>query len=221
MSTRSIGLSDALHAYLVQATVREHPVLARCRRETQALPMARMQIAPEQGRFLALLVELVGARRTLEIGVFTGYSTLSVALALPEEGRIVACDVRQEWTARARGYFEEAGLTRKLDLRLGPGIETLDRLIAGGEGESFDFCFIDADKEGYDAYYDKSLVLLRPGGVCAIDNALWGGDVADPSVTDADTVAIRALNRKVGDDARVSACLVPIGDGLLLARKRP
>lgn len=220
MSTRSIGLSDDLHEYLVRVSVREHPVLARLREETQKLPLARMQISPEQGQFMALLVELMGARRCLEVGVFTGYSALAVALALPEDGRLVACDVNPEWTAIARRHWADAGVADKVELRLKPAIETLEELIAGGQAGSFDLAFIDADKESYDAYYERSLVLLRPGGLVAVDNALWSGDVADDSVQDADTRAIRALDAKVGCDPRVTPSLVPIGDGLLLARKR-
>jgi caffeoyl-CoA O-methyltransferase len=200
-------------------TARVQPQQARLREETRQLPLARMQIAPEQGQFMALLVQLLGARRTLELGVFTGYSALSVALALPADGRVVACDVNDEWTRIARRYWAEAGVADRIELRLGPGLATLEQLIADGSAESFDFSFIDADKENYDAYYEQSLKLLRPGGIVAIDNALWGGDVADESKQDDETRAIRALNLKIGKDPRVAISLVPIGDGLLLARK--
>jgi caffeoyl-CoA O-methyltransferase len=166
------------------------------------------------------LVELLGARRALEVGVFTGYSALAVALALPADGKLVACDVNEEWTSIARRHWQRAGVADRIELRLAPASHTLDRLIADGQAGSFDLSFIDADKGGYDAYYEKSLVLLRTGGLLAIDNALWSGDVADESIHDDDTVAIRALNAKVGQDPRVTPCLVPIGDGLLLARKR-
>jgi caffeoyl-CoA O-methyltransferase len=220
VSTSSIGLSPAVSDYLVRVSVREHPVLAALREETASHPLSRMQISPEQGRFMALLVELIGARRTLEIGVFTGYSALSVALALPADGKVVACDVNAEWTTIARRYWQQAGVSDRIELALAPAAHTLDRLIAEGQAGSFDFSFIDADKEGYDGYYERSLVLVRSGGVIAIDNALWSGDVADDSVQDADTRALRALNEKVGRDERVSASLVPIGDGLWLARKR-
>lgn len=220
MSTRSIGLSPAVYEYLVRVSVREPDVLARLRQETAALPMSRMQIAPEQGQFMALLIEIIGARRALEVGVFTGYSALSVALALPRDGKLVACDVNEEWTTIARRYWAEAGVDDRIELHLAPATRTLDRLIADGQGGSFDFAFIDADKENYDAYYEQSLALVRAGGLIAIDNALWSGDVADDSVQDADTRAIRALDEKVGRDPRVSPSLVPIGDGLLLARKR-
>jgi predicted O-methyltransferase YrrM len=220
VSTRSISLVPAVYDYLVRVSVREPPLLARLREETGRLPFARMQISPEQGQFMALLVELIGARRTLELGVFTGYSALCVALALPADGKIVACDVNEEWTAMARRYFREAGVADRIELSLAPALDTLDRLIDEGCANQFDFSFIDADKENYDAYYERSLVLVRPGGLIAIDNALWGGDVADDAVQDADTRAIRALNDKLGTDQRVSISLVPIGDGLLLARKR-
>ena len=220
MSNRTTPLSDALYQYLVSVTVREPEVLARLRSETATLPYAQMQIGPEQGQFMALLVELMGARRTVEVGVFTGYSSLVVALALPADGLIVACDINHEWTNMARRYYREAGVERKIDLRLGPALDTLDRLLADGAGESFDFCFIDADKENYDGYYERCLSLLRVGGLLAVDNALWGGSVADDSKQDDDTRAIRALNAKVAADQRVSMSLIPIGDGLLLARKR-
>jgi caffeoyl-CoA O-methyltransferase len=219
MSRRTIEMNDAVWQYLVN-TAHEPAVLGRLRAETAPLPMGGMQISPEQGRFLALLVELVGARRCVEIGVFTGYSSLAVALVLPPEGKLVACDVSEEWTAIARRYWAEAGVASKIDLRLAPATQSLDALIAGGERGQFDFAFIDADKTGYDAYYERCLELLRPGGLIAIDNSLWGGKVADPSVNDESTTAIRALNAKACADPRVSASLVPIGDGLLLARKR-
>jgi len=181
--------------------------------------MAMMQIAPEQGAFLALLVKLVGATRCLEIGVFTGYSSLSVALALPPNGRIVALDVSKEFTDRARQYWNEAGVDRKIDLRLAPGVETLDKMIAANEGP-FDFAFIDADKPNYDNYYERALKLLRSGGLIAIDNMLWSGQVANPKATDENTKALRALNAKIRDDERVDMALATVGDGVMLARKR-
>ena len=184
------------------------------------MPMGQMQIAPEQGQFMALLVELIGAKRTLEVGVFTGYSSLCVALALPPGGRIVACDSSEEWTAVARRYWREAGVDGKIDLRLGPAVETLDSLLAAGEAGRFDFAFIDADKTEYADYYERILELLRPGGLVAVDNVLWSGSVADPAKSDDDTVAIRAFNEKLLGDERVSLSLVPIADGLTLARKR-
>jgi predicted O-methyltransferase YrrM len=219
MSRRTIEMTDALWSYLVQAA-KEPPVLARLRAETARLPMGGMQISPEQGRFMALLAEVVGARRCIEVGVFTGYSSLVVALSLPADGKIIACDINEEWTSIARRYWEEAGVASKIELRLAPAAQSLDALIAAGERGKFDFAFIDADKAGYDVYYERCLELLRPGGLIAIDNALWGGKVADSGVNDESTSAIRALNAKASADARVSASLVPIGDGLLLARKK-
>jgi caffeoyl-CoA O-methyltransferase len=219
VSTRSLGLSDALHGYFLASVVHEPELLRRLRKETEVLPGAGMQISPEQGRFMGWLVRLIGARRCVEIGVFTGYSSLSVALALPADGQIVACDVNAEWTAIAQRYFGEAELAHKFDLRLGPALATLDALCEGGERGQYDFAFIDADKANYPGYYERCLTLLRPGGVIAVDNALWSGKVADPSATDDDTRAIRDLNARVVSDPRVSACLIPIGDGLLLAQK--
>jgi predicted O-methyltransferase YrrM len=219
MSRRTIEMNDAVWQYLVEAA-QEPPLLARLRAETAALPMGGMQISPEQGRFMALLVELTGARRCLEVGVFTGYSSLSVALALPADGKLVACDVNEEWTSVARRYWEEAGVASKIELVLGPAEQTLERLLASGERETYDFSFIDADKANYDVYYERCLELLRPGGLIAVDNMLWGGKVADPSVKDESTSAIRALNAKASADPRVSSSLLPLGDGLLLARKR-
>jgi len=220
MAPRTIGLSAPLHDYVLSVTSREPDVLARLREETAGLEWARMQIGPDQGQFMALLVELMGARRTLEVGVFTGYSSLAVALALPEDGRVLACDVSEEWTAIARRYWEEAGVAHKIDLRLAPALETLDGLLAAGEAGRFDFAFIDADKENYDAYYERCLALLRRGGLLAIDNVLWDGAVIDPAKDDKDTNAIRALNAKLHRDERVTLSLVPVGDGLTLARKR-
>jgi predicted O-methyltransferase YrrM len=178
-----------------------------------------MQIAPEQGAFLALLAKILGARQALEIGTFTGYSALSVALALPENGRLVALDVSREYTDRARGYWEEAGMVRRIELRLGPAMESLDRMIDAHEGP-FDMAFIDADKSNYDGYYERALKLLRPGGVVALDNMLWSGAVADSSINDADTSALRALNAKIQADERVDMALATVADGVMLARKR-
>ena len=220
MSNRTIPITDALYDYLVRVTVREPELLVRLRRETASMRGSGMQIAPEQGQLMTLLVELIGARRALEIGTYTGYSSLCVAAALPDDGRLIACDVSDEYTQVARRYWQEAKVAHKIELRLAPALQTLDALLAEGAAESFDFAFIDADKEGYDAYYERSLRLLRRGGLIAVDNALWDGSVADPSIDDAGTRAIRALNQKVAGDARVTMSLVPIGDGLLLARKR-
>jgi caffeoyl-CoA O-methyltransferase len=195
-------------------------VLRRLREETAGLEHADMQIGPEQGQLMALLLELLDARRVLEIGTFTGYSALVMALALPEDGRVVACDVSEEWTSIGRRYWEEAGVAHKIDLRLAPAAETLQALLADGREGTFDFAFIDADKEGYDRYYELALRLVRTGGLVAIDNTLWEGKVADPSATDADTEAIRALNAKLRTDERVTLSLLPVGDGLTLALKR-
>ena len=221
MANRTITLSDGLYDYLLDVSLREPDVLRRLREETAKIPAAAMQIAPEQGQFMALLVELMGARKAIEVGTFTGYSSLSVALALPPGGRLVACDVNEEWTAVARRYWAEAGVADRIDLRLGPALETLDGLIAEGEAGTFDFAFIDADKAGYDAYYERILTLLRPGGLVSVDNVLWSGRVIDTAKQDSDTRAIRAFNEKIHADPRVSLSLVPIGDGLTLARKRP
>lgn len=219
MTTRTLTLDDTLYRYLLDTSLREHPVLAELRAATRDHPLARMQIAPEQGQFMALLVRLAGARRGIEIGVFTGYSALSVALALPDDGCIVACDISAEYTDIARRYWEKAGVAHKIALRLAPALETLDGLLAQGESGRFDYAFIDADKSSYDAYYERCLSLLRPGGLIVVDNTLWGGSVAHPS-TDADTLAIQAFNRKLHADERVDLALLPVGDGMTLARKR-
>jgi caffeoyl-CoA O-methyltransferase len=215
---RLLPLDDRLYAYLLDETVREPELMARLRAETRRLPNASMQIGPEQAQLMGLLVRLIDARRALEIGTFTGYSALAVALALPADGRLICCDMSEEWTAIARRYWREAGIAERIDLRLAPAADTLAELIAAGEAGNFDFAFIDADKENYDLYYEQCLTLVRPGGLIAIDNALWHGAVADPACNDVDTAAIRALNRKIRDDARVDMVLLAIGDGLLLAR---
>lgn len=220
MSNRTLTVTDRLYDYLSTHALRESDILRQLREETARMPMARMQISPEQGQFMAFLVRLMGAKKTLEVGVFTGYSTLAVALALPPDGRHVACDVSEEWTSVGRRFWMEAGVTDKIDLRIAPALQTLDALLEAGEAGTFDFSFIDADKLSYDAYYERALELVRPGGVVAIDNVLWGGSVADPSDQDADTCAIRELNDKIHRDARVEMSLLPIGDGLTLAMKR-
>jgi predicted O-methyltransferase YrrM len=220
MSARTLGLDPKLYDYLLAVSVREPPVLAALREETSKLPGAGMQISPEQGQFMRLLIELLGAQRTLEVGVFTGYSSICVALALPQDGELVACDVSAEYTAVARRYWQQAGVEGRIRLQLGPALGTLDGLIASGAEGSFDFAFIDADKDNYLAYYERALTLLRRGGLIAIDNVLWGGSVADPQDQKPSTLAIRALNARLRDDERVSTSLVPIGDGLFLARKR-
>jgi len=220
MSRRTLNLTDELYDYLLDASLREPEVLRRLREETGRMEKAQMQIAPEQGQFMALLVRLLGARRALEVGVFTGYSALATACALPEDGYVLACDTSDEWTAVARRYWREAGVDHKVDLRLAPAAETLQGLLDAGDTEPFDFAFIDADKAGYDRYYEQCLALLRPGGLVALDNVLWGGSVADPAKRDADTEALRALNAKLREDERIDLSLVPIADGLTLARKR-
>jgi caffeoyl-CoA O-methyltransferase len=219
MSRRTLTLDDALYDYLLAHTVREHPSQAALRESTASHPHASMQISPEQGQFMQLLVRLIGARRTIEIGTFTGYSALSVALALPADGRILACDISDEYTRVARPYWRQAGVEHKIDLRIAPALETLDACLARGEAGAYDFAFIDADKPGYDAYYERCLQLLRPGGLAAIDNVLWSGRVAHPA-EDASTQALQALNDKLFNDERIDLSMVPIGDGLTLARKR-
>jgi predicted O-methyltransferase YrrM len=218
--SRMITMTPALHAYLTEVSVREPDVLRRLREETAALPRAGMQILPDQGTFMALLIRLIGARHCLEIGTFTGYSSLAVALALPADGRVVCCDVSQEYTDVARRYWAMAGVADRIALHIGPARETLDRLLAEGEGQRFDFAFIDADKENYGHYYEAALRLVRPGGLIAIDNVLWGGAVADPAKNDPDTAALKALNHKLHGDERVDLCMLPLGDGLTLARIR-
>ena len=218
MSLRSL-LPDAVDAYVHDVATLESPLQHRLRDETAKLPNAGMQIGADQGAFLALLVRLIGARRALEIGTFTGYSALAVATALPADGRLVCCDVSDEWTQVARRYWREAGVAERIDLRLAPAAETLRLLLSESGPGSFDFAFIDADKTGYDGYYEACLKLLRPGGLMAFDNTLWSGAVADPAKNDPDTVALRALNLKVRDDPRVTSCLVSMGDGVLLALK--
>ena len=220
MSSRTIVLNDALYEYLLSVSLREPDVLCRLREETAKMHQHNMQISPEQGQFMALLVELTGARKCLEVGTFTGYSTLSLALALPEDGQIVACDISEEFTSRAKPYWQKAGVAGKIDLRLGPALETLDALIADGESGAFDFAFIDADKVNYQGYFQRALDLIRRGGLILVDNVLWSGAVVDPARDDEDTEAIRAFNQVCADDPRISLSLVPIGDGLTLARKR-
>ena len=220
MKNKSIQLDDALYTYLLSVSLREPEVLRQLREETANHPYGGMQISPEQGQLMGLLVELIGAQRVLEIGVFTGYSSTCMALALPPGGQLMALDLSAEYTGMARRYWQLAGVADKIELRLGPALASLDRLIEDGASGSFDLVFIDADKGNYDAYYERSLRLLRPGGLLLIDNVLWGGKVADPTVEDDDTQAIRALNRKIHTDERVTAVLLPVADGLTLSRKR-
>ena len=219
MANRTLTLDAALQDYLVAHSVREHPAQTALREATRAHPHAGMQIGPEQGQLMALLVRLGMARRCIEVGVFTGYSALTVALALPPDGYLLACDISDEYTRVGRPFWESAGVATKIDLRLGPALTTLDEQLAAGQGGRFDFAFIDADKSGNDAYYERCLPLLRPGGLIAIDNVLWGGSVARPA-TDVDTRALQALNDKLHADQRVDIAMLPIGDGVTLARKR-
>ena len=219
MSNRSLNLDDTLYEYLLTHSLREHREQIALREATRSHPRAGMQISPEQGQFMALLVKLLGARRTLEIGVFTGYSALSVALALPADGRILACDISEEYTRIGRPYWERAGVAHKIDLRLAPALETLDAELAAGAAGRYDFAFIDADKTGYASYVERCLQLLRPGGLIAIDNVLWSGAVARPP-RDEDTRALQALNERLHGDERIDLYMLPVGDGLTLARKR-
>jgi predicted O-methyltransferase YrrM len=220
MSKQTLGLAPALADYVRSVSLREPDILRQLRQETADLPMAVMQISPEQGQFMALLVQLIGARKTLEVGVFTGYSSLAVALALPPDGQVLACDVSEEYTAIARRYWTMAGVEDKIQLQLRPATETLAELIDSGHEGTIDFAFIDADKQGYDTYYEQALKLVRPGGLIAIDNVLWSGRVADASVQDNRTQHIRNLNQKIHQDQRVDISLLPIADGLTLARRR-
>ena len=220
MARDQVGIPPDVYAYLLRFGVHEPPVLARLREETDSHPRRQMQIGPEQGQLLRLLVELVGAKRCLEIGTFTGYSSLAVALALPPGGSIVCCDVSDEFTAVARRYWAEAGVADRVDLRLGPAVDTLDALLAGGEAGTFDLAFIDADKGNYPSYWDRCVRLVRPGGLICVDNVLWSGRVADASDQSPDTNAIRALNERVHADDRVTAVMLPIADGMTIARVR-
>ena len=219
--SKSLGVSPRLYSYIQSVSLRESDLLAQLRQETAHLPMAAMQVAPEEGQFMALLAQLIGAKKTLEIGVFTGYSTLALALALPPDGKIFACDISEDYTAIARRYWQAAGIAHKIDLHLAPALSTLEQLMAEGHANTFDFVFIDADKENYEAYYERSLNLLRPGGVIAVDNVLWFGSVADSTQQDDITVAIRNFNQKISQDSRVNISLLTIGDGLTLAMKKP
>lgn len=211
---------EHVHQYLISNSLREPEILRRLREETASHPMGGMQISPEHGQFMALIVQLMGAQRTLEIGVFTGYSSLAVALALPAEGRIVACDVSEEYTGIARKYWKEAGVDHMIDLRLAPALETLQGMIAAGERGRYDFAFIDADKTNYAGYYDCAMELIRPGGLIMVDNVLWSGRVADEAENDANTVALRAFNKKLHADSRVTLSMLPLSDGVTLALKR-
>ena len=220
MSNRTLNMNDSLYQYMLETSLREDPVQKSLRDMTARMEWSQMQIAPEQGQFMALLVKLMAATRILEIGVFTGYSSLTMAMAMPDDGRLMACDVNREWTDLARQFWQQAGVEDKIDLRLAPAVETLATLLDDGHEESYDMAFIDADKENYDRYYELCLQLLRPGGLVIIDNTLWGGDVANDDIQDADTRAIRALNLKLQSDLRVDMSLLPLADGLTLVRKK-
>lgn len=220
MPKRFVDRGPELYDYLIAASSRESALKKELREATAKLPDARMQITPEQGQFMALLAKSIGAKRALEIGVYTGYSAWCVAEALDEGGNLIACDASVEWTSIAREFWEKAGVAEKIDLRIAPALETLASLEADGQGGAFDFAFIDADKGNYDSYYETCLRLLRSGGLIVVDNALWGGQVMDPSFQDVDTIAIRNLNEKIRDDERVDASLLSVGDGVYLARKR-
>jgi predicted O-methyltransferase YrrM len=219
MSSRTLNLDDKLYDYILAHSLREHPAQTALRALTRQHPHAGMQISAEQGQFMALLVKLTGARRAVEVGVFTGYSALAVALALPQDGRLLACDISEDFTQIGRHFWKQAGVAHKIDLQIAPALITLDARLAAGEAGQYDFAFIDADKRSYDAYYERCLQLLRAGGLLAIDNTLWSGAVASPS-QDTDTAALQALNIKLHGDERVDISLLPIGDGLTLARKR-
>jgi predicted O-methyltransferase YrrM len=219
MSRRTIDLDDTLYQYLLDHSLREHPEQTALREATRQHPRGGMQISPEQGQFMSLLIKLIGAKRTIEIGTFTGYSALCVALALPKDGKILACDISDEYTSVGRPYWQRAGVADKIELVIAPATETLDARIAAGEAGQYDFAFIDADKEGYDGYHERCLQLVRQGGLMAFDNTLWGGDVAKPADDD-DTRALQALNDKLHRDERIDVAMLPIGDGLTLARKR-
>jgi predicted O-methyltransferase YrrM len=221
MSRTTLPLTERLQEYLLANSLREHPALRQLRDETSALPGAGMQIAPEQGQLMALLVELIGARRVLEIGCFTGYSALAMALALPPDGRLITLEVNAEPIEIGRRAWRAAGVAERIEVRLGMALESLDALLEEGAAETFDLVFIDADKKSYDAYYERALRLVRPGGLILLDNVLWGGAVADPADHERQTLALRTLNAKLHRDERVSLSLLPLGDGLTVARKRP
>lgn len=220
MASRSRFLPQEIQQYMIDTTLRESGVLSELRKETATMPHAGMQTGADQVQFLQLLVRLIGAQRCIEVGVFAGYSALGVALALPSGGRLIACDVSEEYTTVARRYWQRAGVAEKIELRLAPATETLDDLVARGESGRFDFAYIDADKSAYDAYYERCLELIRANGLIAIDNVLWGGDVAMAGSVDDETAALQKLNAKIGRDERVDATLLPLGDGLMVVRKR-
>ncbi len=219
MFKNTLGLPDALYEYILSSSLKEATILAALREETARHKQARMQISPEQGQLMSLLIRLMGAKRILEVGVFTGYSSLTMAMTLPSDGRLVACDISEEYTSIAKRYWQQAGVEHKIDLRIAPALETLDSLLQAGHAETFDFVFIDADKGNYSHYYDRALQLLRPGGLMAIDNVLWSGRVADPQSSDKIVQTMRHFNEKVAQDDRVQVSLLPMGDGITLALK--
>lgn len=220
MSDTTINLTPKLYDYMQENSLREPQILQELRVQTHKMSMSHMQISPEQGQFMGLLIELLQAKKTLDIGVFTGYSALAVALALPQDGKVIGCDINGEWTKLAQRFWEAAGMAQKIDLRLAPAVETLQGLIEEGNANTFDFAFIDADKANYPVYYEQALQLVRPGGLIAIDNVLWSGKVADLNINDRDTAVIRELNARIKEDKRVTMSMLSIGDGLTLARKR-
>ncbi|MCF6159617.1 MAG: SAM-dependent methyltransferase [wastewater metagenome] len=219
MSNRTLFLTEELYQYMLSSSLREPEILRKLREETSHDHMAHMQISPEQGQFMAFLVKLMGATKTFEAGVYTGYSSLCIALAIPPRGRIIACDINTEWTSVARRYWQEAGVSEKVSLYLAPALEIMDKLLAENHAGTFDFIFIDADKEHYLTYYERALEMVRPGGLIVIDNVFWSGNVLNPHATDKSTVAIQTLNKKLLHDKRILLSLIPIGDGLTLALK--
>jgi len=220
MSKNTIQLTESLYEYLLSSSLREPDVLKQLREETKNITLSVMQISPDQGQFMQLLIKLLSARNCLEIGVYTGYSSLCVALAMPDDGKLVACDIDEDWTAVARKYWARAGVADKIDLRLAPATQTLQQLLDDGKQNSFDFAFIDADKPSYSDYYEYCLKLIRPGGLIAVDNTLWSGSVADNTINDPDTTAIRSFNKNILHDERVDISMLAIGDGITLIHKR-
>lgn len=220
MTTKLLNLTPALHQYMLDVSLRETPVQKKLRELTAKMPQANMQISADQAQFMALMAQLIGAKNIIEVGVFTGYSALSVALAMPDDGKIIACDVSEEWTAIARDFWHQAAVAHKIDLRLAPAQETLQALIDAGKSGSFDMAFIDADKSSYATYYEQCLQLMRSGGLIMIDNVLWSGDVINSDDQSIDTIAIREFNQKLQNDLRISLSLLPLADGLSLAVKK-